>query len=89
MKKRTLLLAGVALFSFANAVTATDHEPNKIFESSGYSYSDYGDVSEPKNCAFQFSSIDGSTSCISGKPSGWNRPKSDYWESKNSYEVIS
>lgn len=88
MKKYTLILASVTLISLVSTVTATDYESNVFFEDSGYGYDYYGSASEPTNCALQFASFDGSVSCISGKPSGWHRPKSDYWHHEASYVVV-
>ena len=88
VRKYTLLLASFAMFSFVNTVTATDYEPDKTFDNSGYSYDDLGYLGETSTCAFQFTSYDGDLNCVSGEPSGWNRPKSDYWHSENSFEVI-
>lgn len=78
VKKYTLLLTSIALVSFVSTVTATDYEPNAVFENSVYGYEGVDFYGEPTNCTFQFAAFDGSFTCISGKPSGWNRPKSDY-----------
>lgn len=87
MKKYTLLLASFTLFGLVSSVTAMDYEPGILFNNIEYGYDDFGQLNASGNCAFQFASFDGSVNCISGMPSGWNRPKSDYWHHEASYLV--